>query len=420
MLTDTMANARRSPLVPIFFTVFIDMVGVGIVIPVITPLFIGAHSPFAGADWSYFLRTLFIGLLTACYPLAQFFGAPYLGAFSDRIGRKPVLLLSLFGTLIGYVFFALAIKWQILWLLFASRILDGFTGGNVSTAQSVISDLSDEDEKARNFGLTGAAFAIGFIVGPYIGGKLADPNVVHWFTAATPFWFAAILSFINILLVIWRLPETLRMPLRSPMTLLAGVHNIKRAFELVNVRTMFWVSFLFTAGFNFYVQFFQVLLVEKFGYTESAIGNLYGYVGAWIAITQLIALRYINRRQRPPTVLKWALFLLPLSMVGLMLPEVTWAVYIIAPTMALAIGASSPNITAIISNLADDKSQGEILGINQSVSSLAMVIPPLVSGFIVATYTYLPLITGAVVALIGWWVFVYRFDVRRRMDYHEV
>ena len=405
---------------PVFVTVFIDMIGVGIVIPVISPLFVGAGSPFAGADWSYALRTIFIGLLVACYPFAQFFGAPYLGALSDRFGRKPVLVLSLIGTLIGYVFFALAIKWRLLWLLFASRLLDGFTGGNISTAQSAISDLSDPREKSRNFSLTGTAFALGFIIGPYLGGKLADPNLVHWFTSSTPFWFAAILTFLNIILVLWRFDETLRVPLRASMTIFAGVRNIKRAFGLVNIRTMFLISFLFVAAYNFYIQFFPVMLIHKFGYTAASIGNLYGYVGVWVAITHVLTTVYINRRWRPTQVLPWGLMFLALTLASVMIPQVTWLIYVIAPFMALAIGASNPNITTIISDMADDKSQGEILGITQSVNALAMTIPPIIAGFVVATYIYLPLILGALFALIAWWVYVYRLKVRSTPLYHEV
>lgn len=396
------------------------MVGIGIIIPVVSPLFITAGSPFASADWSYALRTILIGLLTACYPLAQFFGAPYLGALSDRIGRKPVLLLSLAGTLVGYVFFALAIKWRLLWLLFLSRTLDGFTGGNVSTVQSSIADLSDEKEKSRNFGITGTAFALGFVVGPYIGGKLADSSLVSWFTPATPFWFAAILSFINILVVAWQFDETLKIRLKTKMTFLTGIKNIKRAFTLGKLRKIFLVSFLFTAGFNFYIQFFQVLLIKKFGYSESEIGNLYGYVGAWIAITHVFATVYINRRWRPPQVLPWALLLLAVTMGGIMFPRVIWAIYIIAPFMALAIGAANPNITATISNMADKRSQGEVLGINQSISAAAVTIPPIISGVIVSTYIYLPLMLGALFAFSAWVVFMTQLRRPAVEQFHEV
>lgn len=416
-----MLQIRKSPLVPVFVTVFIDMIGVGIVIPVLSPLFVGAGSPFAGADWSYALRTIFIGLLVACYPFAQFFGAPYLGALSDRFGRKPILVLSLIGTFIGYIFFALAIKWRLLWLLFASRLLDGFTGGNISTAQSAIADLSDSKEKSRNFSLTGIAFALGFIIGPYLGGKLADPNLVHWFTSSTPFWFAAILTFFNIVLVWLRFDETLKVPLRASMTIFAGVRNIKRAFGLINVRMMFLISFFFIASYNFYIQFFPVLLIRKFGYTESAIGNLYGYIGVWVAITHVFVTIYVNRRWRPAQILPWSLLFMGLTLAGVMIPQVTWLIYVMAPFMALTIAASNPNITTVISNMADEKSQGEILGITQSINALAMTIPPIIAGLIVSAYVYLPLMMGALAALLAWWLFVYRLKVRRVVPiYHEV
>ncbi len=414
-----LVTPRRLALLPIFTTVLIDMIGVGIVIPVIAPLFLSAHSPFAGIGWSYVVRTLFIGLLAAIYPLMQFFGAPYLGALSDRWGRKPVLVLSLAGTLVGYVFFALAIYWKLVWLLFLSRALDGFTGGNSSTAQSAISDISTPEEKPRNFALTGVAFGLGIIVGPYLGGKLADPSVVHWFTPATPFWFAAILTFLNIILVLWRFKETLRTRLRTPLTFLAGAHNIKRAFSLGNVRVALLVTFLFTAAFNFYTQFFQVLLIQKFSFTESAIGDLYGYAGLWLTIMLGFAPRWASRFWKPHQILPWSLLLMALSLAGLMLPNVTWLIYGIAPFLALGIGLTQPNITTITSSLADEKSQGEILGINQSVNSLAMVIPPVISGLLVAAYVYLPLMIASAAALVSWAIFTFLFKPANRARFAE-
>ena len=139
--------------------------------------------------------------------MAQFFGAPILGAMSDRFGRKKILILSLVGTCIGYLFFGAGIAAASLITLFISRAIDGFTGGNISIALSAIADISDPKEKAKNFGLIGMAFGLGFILGPYIGGKLADPSVVGWFTHSTPFWFAAALTFLNIILVTFRSEE---------------------------------------------------------------------------------------------------------------------------------------------------------------------------------------------------------------------
>ena len=195
------ANKPKAPLLTIFLTVFLDMLGVGIVIPVIAPLLLDPSHNMLSVDYTVEARTILLGFLIAAYPLAQFFGAPMLGALSDRFGRKKLLFISLIGTFAGYILFATAILEQNIYLLFFSRLLDGFTGGNISIALSAISDSSDEKSKAKNFGIVGAAFGLGFILGPYIGGKLADPGIVSWFNASTPFWFAAILTAVNLLFV---------------------------------------------------------------------------------------------------------------------------------------------------------------------------------------------------------------------------
>jgi len=185
---------KKSNLLILFLIVFLDLVGVGILIPVLAPLMLDTGSQIVPAGWSEATRNLALGILIAVYPLAQFFGAPILGTLSDRYGRKKLLGFSLFGTLIGYILFAVGILTNHLWLLFLSRTLDGFTGGNLSIANSSIADMNAGQKSAKNFGLIGMAFGFGFIVGPFLGGILSDPHLVSWFNHATPFWFAAILS----------------------------------------------------------------------------------------------------------------------------------------------------------------------------------------------------------------------------------
>lgn len=415
-----MSRARSSPLLPLFVTVLLDQVGVGIIIPVITPLFLLADSPLANPAWGFAFRAILIGLLTACYPLAQFFGAPFLGALSDRWGRKPVLLFSLAGTFIGYIFFALAIKWHVLWLLFLSRTLDGFTGGNISTAQSAASDMSEnETERSRNFGLIGAAFGAGLILGPYLGGKLADSAIVPWFGPATPFWFAAGLVLMSITLVSLHFRETLRSPLRRPMKLTAGINNLRRAFAVGNLRTMFLVVFLFMFGFNFFIQFFQVILVQRFGYTGSAIGDMYAYVGVCFALTQAVILQVAARRWPVGKLLSFALLLLAITLAAVIIPRQSWVLYTIAPFMALAMGMAQPNSTAIISGLADSRSQGEVLGINQSITAIAIAVPPIVSGFVASRWLYLPIALSSFFVLCSWIVFMFVFRRQHASLFHE-
>lgn len=365
------SNTKRTlSLGTIFFTVFLDLVGLGIVIPIFAPLFLSHASAVLPTATPDNIRSIILGILLASYPLAQFFGAPLLGGWSDRVGRKKALIVSLIGTVIGYIIFAAGIELGNIYLLFAGRIMDGFTGGNISIAMSAIADQSDEKSKARNFGLIGMAFGLGFILGPFIGGKLADPTIVSWFTNATPFWFAAILSTVNILLVIWRFKETLHTSVRREMSLLTGFHNIAKAFTIPNLRTMFIVVFFLTLGFNFFTQFFQVFLYDKFSFTQSGIGDLFAYIGIWIALAQGFIIRPLSRRFSPTQIFSYSALMLGIALSVLLLPDKAVYLYMVLPFVAVANGLTQPNMTAIISGLSTKESQGEVLGINQSIQSL--------------------------------------------------
>lgn len=400
------AKPKPRSLLPIFVTVFIDLLGLGIIIPVLAPILFDPTSGVLPPAHSLGTRALVLGLLAAAYPLAQFFGAPVLGGVSDRVGRKRVLLVSLAGSAVGYALFALGVLAASLPLLFFSRILAGFTGGNISTAMSAIADLSDEQSRAKNFGLIGMAFGLGFILGPYLGGKLADPAVVPWFSYATPFWFAALLALANVALVQWRFDETLRTRSEVAISLLTGFRNIGRALTSPSVRGMFTVVFLLTFGFSFFTQFFQVFLIEKFRFTQSAIGDLFAFTGLWIAFTQGVLARPVAARWSPRQVLAVTLLLLGLTFPLLLLPERPWGLYVILPLIAVSNGLIQPNATALISSLSDRQSQGEMLGISQSVQSLAFAVPPVVSGLVVNIAFDLPIILAALSCLAAWAVFV--------------
>ena len=237
----------KSALFSILSIVFLDLLGVGIAIPVVASLFLSTDGILPGV--SFARRAILLGFLIASYPLAQFFGAPLLGGLSDRVGRKKILFLALVGTFIGYVIFAIGIIEQSIALLFISRIVDGFTGGNISIALSAIADISDEKSKARNFGLMGMTFGLGFILGPYIGGKLSDPSLLSWFNYSTPFWFAAILTVVNMILMLRLFPETTTVRIHKKLSLFTGFENITKAFKFTNLRTLFIVVFLLALGF---------------------------------------------------------------------------------------------------------------------------------------------------------------------------
>jgi DHA1 family tetracycline resistance protein-like MFS transporter len=407
---------HKSPLLTIFLTVFIDMLGVGIVIPVIAPLMLDPTHGMLDADASVHTRTIILGFLIAAYPFAQFFGAPMLGALSDRFGRRRLLFISLIGTFIGYVLFAIAIMEQNIWLLFFSRVLDGFTGGNISIALSAISDSSDEKSKAKNFGMVGAAFGLGFILGPYMGGKFADPNLVSWFNAATPFWFAAILTGVNLVFVWLVFPETLREKRHTPVSVFTGVRNVVKAFQLRQMRTIFLVVFLITLGFNFFTQFFQVFLIDKFHFTISNIADIFAYIGIWIVIAQGGLQRPLSKKYSPLTLLQISCIALGLTLPLLLLPSQSKYIFFVLPLIAIFQGITQPNITSVVSSQAGKDEQGQILGINQSIQSLGMAIPPIIASYINLVNINLPIATASFCIILGWIILVAFFKGKKQPE----
>jgi MFS transporter, DHA1 family, tetracycline resistance protein len=396
----------KTILMTIIFIVFLDVLGMTIIIPILAPIFLDSTTTILSSNVPYATRTMLLGFLMAAYPFAQFFGSPILGSLSDRHGRKKVLFISMAGSLVGYVIFAYGIFLGNLWLLFISRLLDGFTGGNISVALSSIADISTRKSKTRNFGLVGAAYGAGLIVGPFFGGILSDNTLVFWFSHATPFLFAALLTFINMVLMLVYLPETLKVRINRPLSLFSGFHNVIKAFRMTNLRTMFSVVFLIMLGFTFFTHFLPVFLIEKFHYDETLSGYLFAYLGLWIVLTQALIVKFLSRAFSPKAILSFSILIFGLSYFAVILASSSLMLYILGPLVAIFCGITLPSYNALISNIGSSKSQGEILGINQSMQSLAQCIPPIIAGFIIAIHPSWPTIIGGVITLLAWLIFI--------------
>lgn len=386
------------------------MLGVTIIIPVIPAIFFETDSHFFAAEVARETKSMYYGILLLCYPFFQFFGAPILGSLSDRYGRKPVLSLALIGTLVGYLLFAYAIFTKNLWLLFFSRMLPGFTGGNVSIIMSSISDISDEGSRTRNFGLVGMAFGIGFILGPSIGGLLADDTIIPWFNHATPFLVVAGLTFVNIILVNFFFRETLTRKRQTRISLFSGIKNIGLSFTDPKLRKVFLIVLCISIGFTFFTQYFSVYLYEKFSWTEKQIGLLYGWVGIWLAITQGIIVRSLSFRFVSKNVLKFSIPLIAIGISLLMVPTNSWLFYLINPIIAIGIGITNPNMTTVVSMQVGGDKQGEILGINQSMNSLGQMVPAIVGGYLLGIHLNYPLLAGTIMILIAWLLYRINFN----------
>ncbi|MGB9178457.1 MAG: MFS transporter [Pyrinomonadaceae bacterium] len=367
---------KRSPLLIIFITVFIDLVGFGIVIPVL---------PFYVEGTRFHASARMVGLLFASYSIMQLIFTPLLGRWSDRYGRRPILLVSIIGTGVGFLILGFATT---LWMLFVGRIIDGISGGNISTAQAYIADVTTTEDRAKGMGLIGAAFGLGFIFGPAIGGILSRWGI------NVPFLFAAGLAFTNAVLLYFMLPETVTKdhPARASAAtgrwsqLLSALHQSRLAFVLA-------IYFLFVVAFSIMTTSFGLFTMYRFGYDAHDTGWLFVFVGVIGAIIQggLIG-RLVKRFGELPLVIAGALlFSASLFAIPLTGPH-TGLLMLLAVGATFAVGNSlaTPSLTGLASKSVGAGEQGGVLGVTQSVASLSRAVGPLLASFLIysAIQTY--------------------------------
>ncbi len=392
----------------IILTVFLDMLGVTLIIPILAPLLIESND-LLGPSVAENTRNLLYGLVIGMFSLFQFVGAPMLGAASDKYGRKPVLYLTLSGTLLAYLVIAASIWLSSLPLLLLGRAIQGFSAGNLSVIYSAIADVSRPEDKAKNFGLVGAAFGLGFVIGPVMGGVLSDSELVSWFSFVTPFLVSAILVVVNIVMVRLLFRETNLHPQPGmTITLSTNIDNLQRAFSNPALSSIFMVVFFVVFGFTFFTQFIQVFLIRKFDFGQSDIGYIFGYIGFVIVLTQGLLVRYLSGRAAPAAILRICLLALSIAFLLLLIPDKAWGLYVLMPLVAINQGLINPNLTATVSNLAPPEIQGQTLGMQQSVQSLAQMLPPFLGGAVLSYSLSSPLWLASASMLMAWVLFMAR------------
>lgn len=395
----------------LFFTIFIELLGVGILIPVVPLLFADPSSAYylLGSSISVDYGYILLGFLIATYPLTLFMTAPIFGQLSDRFGRKKILMLSIIGTAVSYVCFAYGVIEGSVTIIFLSRVLDGISGGSIAVAQAAIADLTAPEDRVKNFGLVGAAFGLGFILGPFIGGILSTPEIVSWFNASTPFIFSACLSFVNTILIFTFFKETHDPdPIKRGIDFFESIRKVAKARSYKDERVIFLSTFLMSSGFTFFTTFFGVYLITKYNFDQTQIGNFFGYIGLWIAITQGLLTRVISKYFSEVKVLRLVYFTSAIAIFLYFFPEQAKALLFIVPLFAISNGLANANSMGLLSRKTKPEMQGEVIGINWSVIALGQTIPPILSGFIAAFLSPgAPIIISGIVIGLAGIVFVY-------------
>ena len=392
-----MSSKKNAAVGFIFITMLIDIIGIGIIIPVIPKLLQELnHSDISEA-------AQLGGWLAFAYAFTQFLFAPFMGSLSDRFGRRPVLLISLIAFSVDYLVLALAptVAW-----LFVGRIVAGITGASISTAMAYISDVSTPENKAKNFGLVGAAFGIGFIIGPVIGGLLGQ------YGSRVPFYAAAILCFVNFVYGYFVLPESLSPEKRrafewkaaNPIGALARLKKFPQIILLVAAMFfMYFASHAVHGNWSFYTMY-------RYDWDERMVGLSLGAIGLLVALVQGGLVRFVNPRigNGKSILLGFAFQAVGLTLIGLAVQD--WMIFLFLIPYSLG-GLAGPAIQSEITNHVPANEQGQIQGTLASLNSATATIGPLVMTNIFYYFTHdsapflfpgAPFILAAFLMIMAW------------------
>lgn len=381
----------KKPIVVIFLTIFIDMLGFGIIIPIL-PIF----SKELGAE------NYQVGLIAMSYPIMNFLFAPFWGSLSDRFGRRPVILVSVMITTLAYLIFAQSIN---LWILLLSRILAGIGSANLSVAQAYVADISGPEERAKRMGLIGAAFGLGFIIGPTAGGYLKSMSTVghvDWVG-----YGAAAACLVNLIWAYMQLPESLRNKRDHLQFNFKVFSGILRELRRPVIRELLLINFIFIVGFMMMQISASLFWREYIDLTEVQMGYMFAYVGLLTVVVQggLVG-RLVSRFGEGRLIFAGTFFCI---IAFAMVPWVTRATFIpfeliSFALLALANGCITPSVTSLLSKSASVGEVGQVLGVNQSFGSLARASGMAMSGFLYGINFHLPFMSSAAIMSLCVWL----------------
>lgn len=400
-----MSETRTYPgiraLLPLYTVIFIGFVGYSLMITVFTPLILYGHMGIIPSDMPASHRPILLGVLVSLYPLGQFFGSPVAGALSDRFGRKPTLLVSLVITTACYALLAIALANGRLALLMGASLLAGLAEANIVIAQSAIADVATKEIRNRLFGYIYLSVSLAYIAGPLIGGKLADPSLVPWFTYATPFWAVFGLLLVTFVWTALLFRETRAALVGEPIRYAAAFTNLLNVFTDRRLRQLYAINFLLYLAIYGFFRCYPMYIVDQFRLDVSRMSELIAWVAVPIVIVNLWLTDFLGRRVATPHIVVGSAVLTGLAMIGITIPPQLESLWVTLFLTGLAVAVCLPAAATMISISVGADEQGRAMGNNQSLQVGAEALSGVVGGVLASVMFKLPLIVLGIVAILA-------------------
>lgn len=394
---------KQLSLFVLLLVALIDYLGIGLVYPLFSYLMLNEDAGLLPIGTSQAVRGLSLGILISFYSISQLFSGPILGTLSDKIGRKKVLVYSLAACIFGYAASIVGIEMMSLPILLFSRLIIGAAAGSTAVVQAAIADVSTSENKSKHYALYSMFLGIGFTIGPFLGGVFANPSYFQGFSL--PFWIGGALSVANLLLVVWFFQETHFNLSKLKTNFLEGLLQIKKVFAMKELHMLFLAAFIFIFGWSFYIEFIPLYLMGKFHFDVSQIGYFYAYSTGWCALSAGVLIMPLLKRFKLEKLFFYSLLGLGIIIFSFLLIPNAIYLTIYLPLQAFFYSLVFPTSTSIVSNTVNQESQGEVLGIFQSVQSMAWAAAPLFSGPLLCLHNCMPIFVGGASILLASLIF---------------
>ncbi len=390
----SLVSFRR--ILPFAIVVFLAYVGFSLPLPLFPELFLDPQHSILPASYSIGVKTVILGVVMASFPLGQFLGAPFLGRMSDTWGRKKIILLSLFGTTLGYTCTGLAVQMHSVAGIFFCLMFSGFCEGNIAIAQAVIADLEEGASRTTSFGWLNMFISFGFIVGPLLGGQLVQPHLVGWTAYAMPFYAASVMTLLGIAIIHFFAKET-RVAMREKI----ARRSLWQVWGHPSLQRLFLINFFLWMGIFLYWRYLPVFLERFFAFRAAQQSYVLIYDSLIIALAIPFIVGPLARRTSSAKAAGWGGLFLALTLVIVVLPRFPEALFFTIPPIGIGLAIVMTNSTSMVSNAASANMQGLAMGSLAALQVLAEVITTAGGGFVAGGHPAFPLFLGALLLSIG-------------------